>query len=77
MDAILVCGETQNEHDKNLTAALTRIQEADFTLNKEKCKFNKTAIKFLGQVVDKSYKSHASTKNITELMRFLVLPCNI
>jgi len=54
MDAILVCGETQNEHDKNLTAALTRIQEADFTLNKEKCKFNKTAIKFLGQVVDSS-----------------------
>ena len=82
MDDILVCGETQDEHDRNLTAALTRIQEAGLTLNKEKCEFNKTAIKFLGQVVDssgikpdpdkiKAISHMPQSTNITELRRFL------
>ena len=82
MDDILVCGATQEEHDKNLTAALTRIQEAGLTLNKEKCEFNKTAIKFLGQVIDssgikpdpdkiKAISQMPQPTNITELRRFL------
>ena len=52
MDDVLVYGSTQEEHDKNLLAALNRIQEAGLTLNKEKYVFSKKSIKFLGQLVD-------------------------
>ena len=48
IDNVLVCDKTQQEHDQNLTAALQHIQEG----LREKCEFNKTTIKFLGQVVD-------------------------
>ena len=47
-------GATQEDHDKNLVAALSQIQEAGLTLNKEKCVFSTTLIKFLGQMVDAS-----------------------
>ena len=79
IDDVLVCGKTQQEHDQNLTAALQHIQDAGL---REKCEFNKTTIKFLGQVVDSNginldlEKINAITKmpkptNTTELRRFL------
>ena len=82
IDDILVCGKTQQEHDQNLTAALQHIQESDLTLNREKCVFNKRAIKFLSQVFDSNgikpdpEKINAIThmvkpSNITELRQFL------
>ena len=37
MDDVLVYGAIQEEHDKNLLAALNQIQETGLTLNKEKC----------------------------------------
>ena len=49
---ILVFGETQEEHGRCLTAVLARIKDAGLTLNREKCQFNRTSIKLLGQVVD-------------------------
>ena len=52
IDDVVMCGKTQQEHDQNLTAALQRIQEAGLTCNREKCVFNKRAIKLLGQVVN-------------------------
>ena len=54
IDDVLVCGTTQEEHDKNLLAVLHHIQDAGLTLNRDKCEFNKSSIKFLGQVVDPS-----------------------
>ena len=82
IDDVLMCGKTQQEHDQNLIAALQRIQEAGLILNREKCAFNKRAIKFLGQVVDsnginpdpekiKAITNMAKPTNITELRRFL------
>ena len=52
IDDVLVHGTTQEEHDKNLLAVLSRIQDTSLTLNKDKCEFNKSSIKWLGQVVD-------------------------
>ena len=52
IDDVLVCGTTQEEHDQNLLAVLRSVQEAGLTLNREKCEFSKSSIKFLGQVVD-------------------------
>ena len=42
---------TQEEHNKHLQAALERIKSAGATLNKEKCEFGRTAIKFLGHII--------------------------
>jgi len=54
MDDILVHGATKEEHDQRLEAVLLRLQEAGVTLNREKCRFSQTTVKFLGHVVDQS-----------------------
>ena len=48
IDDILVYGKSQLEHDQHLLAVLKKLNEAGLTLNKEKCVFNMTSIKFLG-----------------------------
>ena len=75
-------GETQEEHDRCLTAVLARIKDAGLTLNRDKCQFNRTSIKFLGQVVDGAgirpdpgklvaIQEMKPPTNITELRRFI------
>ena len=54
MDDTLVHGRTQEEHDERLFKILQRIQDANLTLNLEKCQFSKSSIEFLGQVIDGS-----------------------
>ena len=54
MDDVLVHGRTQEEYDERLRAALTRIRDAGLTLGGEKCVFNKTSVKFLGQLIDET-----------------------
>ena len=53
-DDVLVYGATQQEHDANLLVALKRLEKANVTLNPDKCKFSRTSIDFLGQIVDKN-----------------------
>ena len=48
MDDILVYGSNQQEHNDRLHATLKRLQDAGVTLNKNKCEFNKTELRFLG-----------------------------
>ena len=82
MDDVFMYGATQEEHDKNLLAALNQIQEAGLTLNKEKCVFSKKSIMFLSKLVDEQGTKPDPDKivainimlqptNITELRRFL------
>ena len=52
IDDILVFGRMQEEHDRHLEAVLRRIQAAESTLNREKCEFSTTSVKFLGQLVN-------------------------
>ena len=63
-------------------AVLQRIKEAGLTLSKDKCEFNQTHIKYLGQVIDKTGvcpdpdKVHATLEmkpptNTRELRQFL------
>lgn len=52
IDDVLVFGQTQEEHDVCLKAALDRIGHADITLNLEKCAFSQSSVCFLGQIVD-------------------------
>ncbi|UYV80770.1 K02A2.6-like [Cordylochernes scorpioides] len=52
MDDILVYGSCQEEHDKRLETVLTRLFKSELTLNKDKCKFAVTTIKFLCHQID-------------------------
>ncbi|UYV60281.1 K02A2.6-like [Cordylochernes scorpioides] len=51
MDDIMVYGSCQEEHDKRLEKVLTRVSKSGLTLNKDKCKFAVTTIKFLGHQI--------------------------
>ena len=82
VDDSIVFGATQAEHDANLIATLERFQEANATLNPEKCEFNKKSISILGHIVDKDgvradpSKTSAifnmpAPQSITDLRRFM------
>ena len=51
IDDVVVHGANQQEHDKMLINVLKRLKECGMTLNKEKCKFNLSKIKFFGLVL--------------------------
>ena len=53
IDDILVFGKDQWEHDDRLYTVMKKLQEAGLTLNRAKCEFCKTQVKFLGQVLTK------------------------
>ena len=82
IDDILVYGSTQEEHDQRLRLVLNRLKSEGVTLNKNKCEFSRTTLKFLGHVVGtdglkldpekiKSILNFDQPKNITEVRRFL------
>lgn len=52
MDDILVYGKSVGEHNQHLEATLHKLQEANLTLNEEKCEFSKPSVEFLGTLVD-------------------------
>ena len=49
-DDLLVYGTSQEEHDMRLRAVLERLREKNLTLNREKCRFNKTRVEFYGHI---------------------------
>ena len=53
MDDILVVGKTKEEHDSRLATVLSKVEAAGMTLNKDKCAFGVTEVKFLGHVLSK------------------------
>ena len=52
VDDVLVHAPDQKSHDARLNAVLTRMKEKGVTLNREKCSFSQTQLKFLGHMVD-------------------------
>ncbi len=54
MDDILVWGKTVEEHDQHLNILLAKLQEANLTLNAEKCEFRKKSVKFLGFILSEN-----------------------
>ena len=52
VDDVLVFGSNREEHDARLSAVLQRLEKVGATLNKEKCVFHQTSVKFLGHVID-------------------------
>ena len=81
MDDILICGNSQEEHDTRVKQVLSRLEEAGITLNVDKCMFDKEEIRFLGHIIDREgihvdpEKTRAITdfptpKNKKELRKF-------
>ena len=82
MDDIIIYAETQEIHDKALLNVLQRLSSAGVTLNRDKCQFSVTKIKFVGHFISKDgiqpdpNKIQAivqipPTNNVSELHRFL------
>ncbi|XP_014665850.1 PREDICTED: uncharacterized protein K02A2.6-like [Priapulus caudatus] len=49
-DDIIVYGQTQESHDKNLKAVLERLEQANLKLNKDKCRFGQKQVTFYGHI---------------------------
>ena len=47
-DDIIVCGRTQEEHDRNLKRFMSRASDVNLTLNQGKCTFSTKRLCFLG-----------------------------
>ena len=52
MDDILIHGSNQQVHNEHWIAVLEQQQKFHVTLNKEKCVFSTSSVKFLGHVID-------------------------
>ena len=51
IDDVLIYIRTQEEHDQRLKAVLSRLNNANVTLNNDKCVVNVQSVAFLGQIV--------------------------
>ena len=51
IDDILVAGKTPQDHLTNLTAVLSRLQEAGLRLKREKCSFCVPEVEYLGHII--------------------------
>ncbi|XP_061878364.1 uncharacterized protein K02A2.6-like [Entelurus aequoreus] len=68
LDDILVTGENDADHLKNLDAVLGRLGKFGLRVQKEKCEFFKSSLEYLGHVIDKKglHKSPEKLKAIAE-----------
>ena len=82
IDDILVHGKNDQEHDKNLAAALHRIHNAGLKLNPDKCEFKKDKIEYFGHTISphgiepssgrvEAIQDMAPPTNVTELRRIV------
>ena len=53
MDDILMFGKDREEHDRNLRAVMQTVRASGLKLNREKCQFGKSEIKYFGHIVGK------------------------
>lgn len=69
MDDVLVYGRDQETHDKNLEVVLQTILESGLKLNKDKCHFSKTELRFFGHIIssDGVKPDPDKVKSITDL----------
>ena len=53
VDDIIIYAKNQQDHDKTLHALLSRFRQKNLTLNRNKCQFNKSELKFMGHTLSK------------------------
>jgi hypothetical protein len=52
IDDIVIFAKTREEHDAIVEQVLQALKQAGFSLNRDKCKFAQTRIKFLGHIIE-------------------------
>ena len=67
-DDIIIFGQSQQEHDENLQGLLEQLQQHDICLNKDKCSFSKSKVKFYGHIFSKN----GDYATITAPLRLLI-----
>ena len=81
MDDILITGTTVEEHLKNLSLVLERLEKAGFRACKAKCKFMQSSVTYLGHRIDQyglhplkkkvqAVQDAPSPKNVSELKSY-------
>ncbi|UYV73340.1 K02A2.6-like [Cordylochernes scorpioides] len=84
LDDILITGESEADHLRNLEAVLNRLNEYGLKANREKCNFFQESLKYCGHVIDKMGLHKTNDKiravldapeplNVTQLRAFLGL----
>lgn len=73
-DDILIYGNTVYQHNKSLDMVLTRLNERNLTINREKCIFSATKINFFGYIFSKD-GIHPDPKKINSIIN-LPKPAN-
>ena len=82
MDDILIFGATPEEHNERLTTVLRRLAKAGVTLNRAKCIFGETQVRFCGYLLDatgirpdpakiSALVDMPPCKNVSDVRRFL------
>ena len=88
MDDVLIFGCTKEQHDSRLESALKCIEAAGVTLNRTKCQFGKSEIKFLGHLISENGIQQDPNKTaaiakiphptcVQELKRFMGMICHL
>ena len=57
LDGVLICGASQEDHDKNLSAFFNAVEKRNIILNREKCSFSLRKINILGYEISNGTKS--------------------
>lgn len=68
-DDIIIVGKTAEEHDQRLQNVMKRLEEYDIVLNRDKCVFRATQIKFLGHILNAEGISPSQDK-IDAILKF-------
>lgn len=82
MDNILIYSNTASDLKETTKVVMDKLKAAGFTLNKEKCEFDKRKIKFIGHIFSEksdeadpdkleAIKPLKTPKNVTEVQRLM------
>lgn len=74
MDDVLIYGQSQEEHDRNLENVLKIVKQRKIPLNERKCEFDVEEIEFLGYRI--SNKGIRQTQERIEAIKSLTAPKN-
>ena len=82
IDDVLVIGKDEAEHDTRLMQVLERLESVGVTLNREKCAFRQSSVKFLGHLIGQdgvradtektsAIRDIETPQSVSDLRRFL------
>ncbi|XP_053278106.1 uncharacterized protein K02A2.6-like [Pleuronectes platessa] len=84
LDDLLITGKDEQEHLRNLDAALKRLEEYGLRVRTDKCEFFQSSVEYLGPIIDgaglhkapskvKAVEEAPSPQNVSQLRSFLGL----